>query len=228
MENKSVIKILVLACTDKLSKIKNVEQEWDKYFNIEVTYDDPRNIENYLEGGYDILFIDDYKLFNVGYYEPFQENNSNFAYVVLRDMPSEEDEEVLKYLCDRIVYTEVSERYTKWSTISSLRRLWNTSSKDTTIIYKNIIVDFSTNEVTIDKVKKSLTVRESVLLYYFLKNKNKLISKEEMYISCWNDGNDVEVTDFEIRVVDQILFKLKKKVGSTRFATVRGKGVIFG
>ena len=114
------------------------------------------------------------------------------------------------------------EKNSFWQTISILRRYWSTYSKPTTIIYKGIIADFIEKKVFLDGKNINLTNKEFSLLRFFLENKSKYFSKQEIFEKVWKI-KDVDIT----RVLDQILFKLKKKIGSQFFSVSRKMGVIF-
>jgi two-component system alkaline phosphatase synthesis response regulator PhoP len=74
------------------------------------------------------------------------------------------------------------------------------------------------------KTVLSLTSTEFKLLTYFLKNENKVISRDQLLEHVW--GQDVHVSD---RTVDSHVSSLRKKCGSQakRFQSVYGEGYRF-
>lgn len=221
MENKKLT-ILSLIKEKEHAAWKQLEEFWGKYIEINQIIDTPENIENYLEHKVDILFLDDPKKFKLSYYDDFKKQNAMFAYVAVKKKPSPTDVDVFKMLADRIVYTEFSDEYFRWSTFASLRRYWSVYSKPTTIIYKNIIADFVENSFLINKRKVILTSKEIDLFRYLLKNRGKIIPKKQIFSAVW--GFDESDTT---RTVDQMIFKLKKKIGEEYFHVIRSEGIKF-
>ncbi len=74
------------------------------------------------------------------------------------------------------------------------------------------------------KTLLGLTSTEFKLLTYFIKNENKVISRDQLLEHVW--GQDVHVTD---RTVDSHVSSLRKKCGSQskRFQSVYGEGYRF-
>lgn len=218
-------KLIVLSLVKKteFKKWKKLEESWQKYFDIEHIIDEPKNIKQYLEHQVDLLFLQDDKAFELSYYDEMRKGNSQFAYVYVTGEPSEKDIRVYKHLADGIVYTKISPEYTIWSTISRLRRYWDTYSKPTTIIYKDIIADFIDNTVTVEKRNVKFTQKEMELFKYLINNRNKFIQKHEIFKHVWG----VEDAD-STRAFDQMFFKVRKKIGDDYFTIVRNKGIKFG
>lgn len=219
-----VKKLRILSLINETHKAtwKRTTATWDKYFEFENIIDHPSNIEKYLKKNIDILFMQSHKQFENQYYQMFSKNNQNFTYVVILNKPSPKDGEVYKKLADRIIYSGLGDDYLKWATIASLRRYWATHSKSSTIIYKNIIADFAENKFSINNKNIRLTTKEVDLLRYFFKNKDSYISKERIFVDVWGyDGVDTS------RSLDQMIFKLKKKIGKEYFSIVRGRGIKF-
>lgn len=79
----------------------------------------------------------------------------------------------------------------------------------------------SKNQRTVlkDGQEIQLTNKEFELLIYFIKNKNNLVSREQILISVW--GTDYFGSD---RVVDDTIRRLRKKVDELDFETVYGYG----
>lgn len=218
-------KLIVLSLVKKTEyeKWKKLEASWAKYFDIEHIIDEPANIRKYLDHQVDILFLQDEKAFELSFYDDMRKGNNQFAYVYVTSKPSEKDIKIYKHLADGIVYTGISEDYTIWSTISRLRRYWDTYSKPTTIIYRDIIADFIDGVVKVDKKKINLTQKEMELFKFLINNRNKFVQKDEVFKTVW----EVQDTD-STRAFDQMFFKLRKKIGEDYFTIVRNKGIKFG
>lgn len=78
-------------------------------------------------------------------------------------------------------------------------------------------IDLNNNQVYENDSILILTTKEYEVLKYFIKNKNKLISRDELHSIIWNyEGN--------IRVVDDLIRRLRQKMPSLSLETVYGKG----
>ncbi|MDT8718387.1 response regulator transcription factor [Clostridium sp. 19966] len=73
--------------------------------------------------------------------------------------------------------------------------------------------------VYLNEVEIQLTNKEFELLYYFMENKDNLISREQILISVW--GEDYFGSD---RVVDDTIRRLRKKMELINIETVYGYG----
>ena len=77
-----------------------------------------------------------------------------------------------------------------------------------TICYGEIIVDLNTKTAKLDGEKLALTKLEFELLSFFLRNPDKVFSREDLLARCW--PQDVYVLD---RTVDVNITRLRKKIG---------------
>lgn len=68
----------------------------------------------------------------------------------------------------------------------------------------------------------TLSTKERLLLEFFLKRKNQIISREQILDAVW--GADYDGTD---RTIDNIIVSLRKKVGTEHLITERGLGYRF-
>lgn len=214
--------ILTLLDGEDKKKFQGLEEEWGKYFDFEQIFDKPENAKKYFDKKIDVLFMNAEK-FQGHFYEEFHKNNNMFLYNAVKDSLSKKDVAIFQALADRVVYTEISDEYLIWTTIASLRRYWETYSKPSTIIYKDIIADFVENKFSLSGQKIELTTKEVDLLRFLLKNRNKFIDKKTIFKEVWG----FEETD-ATRTVDQMIFKLKRKLGTKYFEIRRNQGVKFG
>ena len=67
-----------------------------------------------------------------------------------------------------------------------LKRFSKETNEETMQI-DNIKVDFNNNVVLVDDKEVKLTSLEYKLLFYMIKNRNRLISKNELFENVWND-----------------------------------------
>lgn len=79
---------------------------------------------------------------------------------------------------------------------------------DNKLCYEAIIIDLDTKTATLDGEELALTKLEFELLSFFLRNPDKVFSREELLTQCW--PQDVYVLD---RTVDVNITRLRKKIG---------------
>lgn len=220
--NKHKINILSLLPNDKVEGFKKLIVDWDKYFEVNHIFDEPENLKKHLRSNINILFIwaENYKEFKMEYYKTFKDSVDAFKLVALKSRFEDNDFEIFKLLFDDIVYTE-NDKVGKWKLIAILRRYWSTFSKPTTMIHGDIIADFVDNRVTVDGNEVELTNKEIKLLKYFSERVGVYIPKKEMFKAIWGFEDDTS------RTLDQMIFKLKKKVGSNYFTLSRKEGYKF-
>ncbi|WKX02728.1 winged helix-turn-helix domain-containing protein [Candidatus Mycoplasma mahonii] len=213
------IEIVVIA-NDK-EFINKAAKEWEKYFQIELIIIEPHEFDSIKKKKIDILFIENNSkdIFKIKYHKMFKDRSHRFNLIAFKKEQLEDDKNIFKKLYDRIVYTHIEE-LAILDTIAILRRHWNANFKVTTIIYKSIVADFLENKIFVDGTKVSLTSKETSLLKFLLLNKNNYISKNELFRKVWN-VNDYDRT----RVLDQIIFKLKNKIGRNYFHISRKEGI---
>ena len=217
-------RILVLLLTDLKNRQlwEKYEKDFKKYFKLEIIKDDPSNISKYLDKPIDILFLDNPHKFKLQFYRVFKKNEQSFSYIALYDEmdPSRDSETYQIEIVDRIIYSNIDENLYKWSIISTLRRFWDSYSKPSTIIYKHIVADFIERRFWINKKRVELTPKESSILRILLMNKKEYVKKNFIFKEIWGFKED------NTRTVDQTLFKLKRKIGSSCFLITRNKGVM--
>lgn len=220
MKNKKLTIVSLVNRKDS-EKWEKLQKYWEKYFVLEHIVDSPDNIKKYVNKKIDVLFMQQIQKFENRYYQTFKNSNQHFSLVLVKDSPKSKDADLFKKkLVDRMVYTKISFDYTKWSTIASLRRYWESYSKPTTIIHKDIIADFVDNKITKNGKKISLTNKEVSLFKFLLENRDKHIKKDIIFKEVW--GYDEKDTT---RSVDQMVFKLKKKIGTDYFSVKRIEGI---
>lgn len=81
------------------------------------------------------------------------------------------------------------------------------TSPDYLYTFSNLVLDDYTKKVTVNEVEVSLTSTEFKLLFYFLKNKNKVLSRMDILEAVW--GVDY---DLGTNVVDVYVNYLRKKI----------------
>ena len=103
---------------------------------------------------------------------------------------------------------------------SLLRR--TTINKDQIIQFEDLIIDRSSYKVLYKGEKINLPRKEFELLYLLTSTPGKVFKRENILESVW--GKDVIVGD---RTIDVHIRKLREKIGSSFFETVKGVGYKF-
>ena len=91
-------------------------------------------------------------------------------------------------------------------------------------IYKDMEYSFKDEMLKIKNERVNLSTREQNLLEYFIKNRNKPLSRNNILLEIWGIDNE-----FDERASDTLVKRLRKKLGDYEelIGTVRGVGYIF-
>jgi two-component system, OmpR family, response regulator QseB len=102
-----------------------------------------------------------------------------------------------------------------------LRALLRRSSgrADTSITYRNIVLDPASHSVTMDGSELSLSRREFALLHKLLENSGKVLSRDQLTQSLYGWEDDVDSNTLEVHI-----HNLRKKLNGTFIRTIRGVG----
>lgn len=94
----------------------------------------------------------------------------------------------------------------------------------TEYLYKGLEYSFKDEILKIDNERVNLSTREKNLLEYFIKNKNKPLSRNNILLEIWGIDNE-----FDERASDTLVKRLRKKLNGYEelIGTVRGVGYIF-
>lgn len=105
---------------------------------------------------------------------------------------------------------------------SKIRRLEESSEPQQTVTLGNLTLHMDRAEATINGQACILSMLEFKLLSYFVQNNNKLLSRNDVLQSVWQD------TNVQARTVDTHIGQLRKKLRgfNHKIATVYGGGYI--
>ncbi len=97
------------------------------------------------------------------------------------------------------------------------------TSRTDKLEYKELCLDDGAHSLTISGEKVALTVKEYNLLKLLLKNAQKVISRETIFLEVWGDGIFTETRTLDIHIAE-----LRKKIATSSAVinTVRGIGYI--
>lgn len=88
-----------------------------------------------------------------------------------------------------------------------------------------ITLDVDTHTVTKGNKEISLTLKEYAILEYLMRNQNRVISRDDLLVHCWDFAYDAMSN-----IVDVYIKKLREKMGDkdeTYISTIRGVGYKF-
>lgn len=88
-----------------------------------------------------------------------------------------------------------------------------------TLTYKDIMVDVDRYVVQKGDETLSLPRKEFEMLILLLKNPKKVYSREDIYRNIWKSSNN-----FNPRIIDVHIRKIREKIGDTLIKTVKGVG----
>ncbi|HCM90417.1 MULTISPECIES: response regulator transcription factor [Vagococcus] len=91
------------------------------------------------------------------------------------------------------------------------------------LAFDQLTLNPETHEVKVTSDLISLTKKEYNLLYYFMQNKNIILSREQLLANVW--GMNYEG---DIRTVDTHVKRLRQKIGNHYIATKVGIGYLMG
>lgn len=101
---------------------------------------------------------------------------------------------------------------------ASLRK---SSKESDTIVYKSLSMDLKLHRFFVGGEEKVLTRKEFDLLRYFLLNTDRVLKKEDVFVSVWKEEQ------VESRSLDVYIARLNKIIGpDCHINTIRGVGVI--
>jgi len=217
------LKVIIVANKANTQVIEDFIEKSKRYFIVEAISITKEEITKATIRKPDFLLLDkeNASAFS-GLYTKFKKANNSFKLLYISHKVNPADDILtFKNLFDDIIYLK-HERLAYWKLISLLRRKWADFSTGSTILYKNIVVDFLESFVSVDGNQVELTTKELKLLRYFLINSGKYIPKNKIFKDVWK-VEDEDTT----RSVDQMIFKLKRKIGGEFFKSSRDKGFKF-
>ena len=106
--------------------------------------------------------------------------------------------------------------------IQNTKRIFNIERGDKIDLGEGVIFDERTKEIIRNDIKTSLGGKNSLLLSYFLKNKNRVLSNEELSQNIWNF--DSMPSDATLR---SHIRTLRDLIGKQKIKTIRGEGYMY-
>ena len=179
-----------------------------------------------LESNSHIILLD----INLPYYDGYYicreiRKKSNIPIIVVTSRNSEVDELMSMNLGADDFVTKPYNTQILLARISSLLRRTYQNMDLEIFEFKGLKYSMSTSEMEFDNNKVELTKNESRILYTLIKNKEKIVSRNELMKSLWQ--NDEFVDDNTLTVNINRLRKKLEEVGAVDYLqTKRGQGYI--
>ncbi|MBU6136531.1 response regulator transcription factor [Clostridium tertium] len=209
-------------------KIRNELCTFLNKYGYETSYSlDFENIlEEFMKDKYHLVLLD----INLPYYDGYYicreiRKRSSIPIIVVTSRDSEVDELMSMNLGADDFITKPYNTQILLARISSIiRRAYNNSDSEV-LEYRVLIHNLSTSEAEFDNKRIELSKNESRILYVLIKNKEKIVSRNEIIESLWQ--SDEFVDDNTLTVNINRLRKKLEEIGAIDYLkTKRGQGYI--
>ncbi|MEO2565516.1 response regulator transcription factor, partial [Clostridium tertium] len=183
-------------------------------------------LEEFMKDKYHLVLLD----INLPYYDGYYicreiRKRSSIPIIVVTSRDSEVDELMSMNLGADDFITKPYNTQILLARISSIiRRAYNNSDSEV-LEYRGLIHNLSTSEAEFDNKRIELSKNESRILYVLIKNKEKIVSRNEIIESLWQ--SDEFVDDNTLTVNINRLRKKLEEIGAIDYLkTKRGQGYI--
>ena len=197
-------------------------------YGYETTYslDFEHVVDEVLEGKYHLVLLDINLPYFDGYYICREiRKKSSVPIIVVTSRDSEVDELMSMNLGADDFITKPYNTEILLARISSLLRRTYSNQESEILEYNDLKHNLSTSEVEYKKEKIELSKNESKILYVLMKNKGKIVSRNEIIEALWE--SDEFVDDNTLTVNINRLRKKLEEIGAVDFLkTKRGQGYI--
>ncbi|KAB2859507.1 MAG: response regulator transcription factor [Flavobacteriales bacterium] len=133
-------------------------------------------------------------------------------YVQLEAYKVGADDFILKPINNRLLSKKISALIKHTNPLKGI-------SKSNTIVFNNIVIDRESYTIMRGTEKIELPKKEFELLYLLFKNPQKIYTRNEIYKSVWDN-----LDNYNPRIIDVHVRKIREKVGDTLINTVKGVG----
>ncbi|MCR1950366.1 MULTISPECIES: response regulator transcription factor [unclassified Clostridium] len=183
-------------------------------------------VEEFMKEKYHLVLLD----INLPYYDGYYicreiRRRSSVPIIVVTSRDSEVDELMSMNLGADDFITKPYNTQILLARISSIiRRTYNNSDSEV-LEYRGLLHNLSTSEAEYDNKRIELSKNESRILYVLIKNKEKIVSRNEIIESLWQ--SDEFVDDNTLTVNINRLRKKLEEIGAIDYLkTKRGQGYI--
>lgn len=222
MERK---KIFIIEDEEKIrEELKNFLFRYG--YEVESSIDFQNIIELALKSNSHLILLDINLPYFDGYYVCREiRRRSNIPIIVVTSRDSEIDELMSMNLGADDFITKPYNTQILLARISSiLRRAYNENDSEI-IEYKDLILDLSKSEVTFKGNKIELSKNENKILYILLKNKEKIVSRNDIIEELWQSDEFIDDNTLTVNV-NRLRKKLEEVGAYDYLKTKRGQGYI--
>lgn len=185
-------------------------------FNTQVAYDGLSGLELFRQGNFNLLILD-IKLPGMNGYElckTIRTIDAKVPVVMLTALNAVEEKlEGFEMGADDYISKPFDFRELLVRVRALLKRIYSTVAAGTELTAGDLIMNLDTKEVLRNGISISLTAKEFQLLEYFLRNKNRVLSRADIALNVW----DIDF-DSGTNVIDVYVNYLRKKIDK-RFET---------
>ncbi|MDV4150559.1 response regulator transcription factor [Clostridium sp. AL.422] len=210
------------------NKIRNELCTFLNKYGYETTYslDFEHVVDEALEENYSLILLDINLPYFDGYYICREiRKKSSVPIIVVTSRDREVDELMSMNLGADDFITKPYSTQILLARISSLLRRTYSNQESEILEYNNLELNLSRSEVEYKENKIELSKNENKILYVLMKNKEKIVSRNEIIESLWE--SDEFVDDNTLTVNINRLRKKLEEIGAVDFLkTKRGQGYI--
>lgn len=200
----------------------------NKYGYDVLTSDNFENIvEETLKAAPNVVLLD----INLPYYDGYYicreiRKNSNVPIIVVTSRDSDMDELMSMNLgADDFITKPYNTQILLARIASIIRRTYNNNIDMEIFSHRELKYNLSTSEIEFEGKKQELTKNESKIIYILIKNKEKIVSRDELMKALWQ--SDEFVDDNTLTVNINRLRKKIDEIGAVGYLqTKRGQGYI--
>ena len=195
-------------------------------YETESSKDFKNIVEDILKSDSTLVLLD----INLPYYDGYYicreiRKESNIPIIVVTSRDSEIDELMSMNLGADDFITKPYNTQILLARISSLlRRSYNKNEVDV-YQFKNLKYNLSTSEAEYNEGKIELTKNESKILYTLIKNKEKIVSRDDIMKSLWQSNEFVDDNTLTVNI-NRLRKKLEEIGAEGYLQTKRGQGYI--
>jgi len=124
------------------------------------------------------------------------------------------------YLCKPFAFEELLAR------ARALVRRAELAGNAPVLVYRDVVIDLTTQRTERDGRPLDLTAKEQALLTFFLGRPNVVLSRDDIYEQVWSEPYDGQSNTLEVHVME-LRRKLEAR-GPRLIQTVRGRGYLLG
>ncbi|WP_066891909.1 response regulator transcription factor [Clostridium nigeriense] len=210
------------------NKIRNELCTFLNRYGYETTYslDFEHIIDEVLREKYHLILLDINLPYFDGYYICREIRKiSSVPIIVVTSRDSEVDELMSMNLGADDFITKPYNTQILLARISSLLRRTYNNHESEILEYKNLQLNLSKSEVDYNRNKIELSKNESKILYVLMKNKEKIVSRNEIIESLWESDDFIDDNTLTVNI--NRLRKKLEEIGAVDFLkTKRGQGYI--